>query len=148
MKQFFIEILITCILFTGIDAIWLMVIMKDHFNELIKKIQHSEMEPNITAAILCYIILVGGLYYFVLMRIKKFNIVDILLLSAPYGMAVYGTYDFTTAAVLKDWDLGTAFMDLAWGAFLCSATSLGVLYYRYHLSGASESDQNMVPNNE
>jgi uncharacterized membrane protein len=148
MKQFFIEIFITCLLFTGIDAIWLMLIMKDHFNELIMKIQHAPMEPNITAAILCYIVLVGGLYYFVMIRIKRFNVLEILLLAAPYGMAVYGTYDFTTAAVLKDWDLGTAFMDLAWGAFLCSATSLGVLYYRYFLSGVEETDNNMASNNE
>jgi uncharacterized membrane protein len=147
MKQLLIEILITIVLFTGIDSIWLMLIMRNHFSELIQKIQHSPMEPNIVAAIFCYIFLIGGLYYFVMFKTRKFDIGQILLLSVPYGLATYGTYDFTTATILKDWDLSTAFMDVAWGAFLCSATSLGVLYYRYNCCSNPEED-NIVSRNE
>ena len=143
MKQFLIEILISCILFTGIDSIWLLLIMKNHYDDLIMKIQHSPMEPNILAAVFCYIFLVGGLYYFVMMKTKSFNILRILSLAVPYGLVTYGTFDFTTAAILKDWDLLTAFMDVAWGAVLCALTSLGVLFYRYKCCNVEEQDQNI-----
>ncbi len=143
MKQILIEILLSCILFTGIDSIWLLLIMKDRYQEIIMKIQHSPMEPNILAAVFCYIFLVGGLYYFVIIKTKSFNILEILLLSVPYGLATYGTYDFTTAAVLKDWDLLTAFMDVAWGAVLCSLTSIGVLLYRYKCCNQQDRDENI-----
>ena len=142
MNQNIREIILASIIFIGVDSIWLSLIMKNHFAELIMKIQNSEMELNLLAALFCYIYLVGGLYHFVITKTKKFDVIQILILSVPYGLATYGTYDFTTAAVLKDWDLLTAFMDVAWGAILCSITSVGVLYYKFRYTSIDRTDPN------
>jgi len=53
---------------------------------------------------------------------------NILSLSIPFGLVVYGVFDFTSAAMLKKWDYLTAFADVFWGCFISSfsAISLGV----------------------
>lgn len=137
-KNILIEIIMSCLVFTLIDSVWIGVIMKNHYDKVIQDIQKEPMDPNFVAAALVYFCLVGGLYYFVIYRVKEFNLMTILSLSIPYGLATYGTYDFTTSAVLKNWDLGTAFMDVAWGTFLCSITSISVLYYRFNFGQTDE----------
>ena len=47
-----------------------------------------------------------------------------VLLGALFGLFAYGTYDLTNLAVLRDWLLRLAFIDLAWGTF-ASAVSAG-----------------------
>ncbi len=143
LKRIISEIGIACLVFTGLDSIWLMLIMKTHYDELITKIQGSPMEPNFIAAILCYIVLIGGLYYFVIHQSKEFNVWNIISLSVPYGIVTYGTFDFTTATILKNWDLGTAFLDVAWGAVLCTLTSLSVLYYRHNFCETQLSEEHV-----
>jgi len=118
--------------------------MKNHFNKLILSIQGAPMEANFLAALFCYIFLIGGLYYFVINKVKSFNIVHILILSIPFGAAVYGTYDFTNATVLKGWGFATAFMDLGWGIFLSSITSIIVVFIRSRMF--SNEDESLAGN--
>ncbi len=137
-KNILIEIILACVIFTLIDSVWIGLVMKNHYEKVIQDIQKEPMDPNFLAAGLCYICLVGGLYYFVIYRVKEFNILTILSLAVPYGLATYGTYDFTTSAILKNWDLGTAFMDVAWGIVLNTLTSVSVLYYRFNFGQNDE----------
>jgi uncharacterized membrane protein len=139
MKQFLTEIAVLVLVFLGLDAIWIGIVMKSHFNQKIIQIQNSPMEVNWIAALFCYIILIGGLYYFVVNKSKEFNIVEILSLSAPYGLVTYGTFDFTTATMFKGWDLGTAFADLAWGAVLCSAAAVSAVFIRSKIFANSDN---------
>ena len=44
-----------------------------------------------------------------------------LLYAAAFGAVVYGVYDFTAAAVLKDWDMRLALLDVLWGAAVYAA---------------------------
>ena len=75
MKQIIVEIVVLVLVFLGLDGIWIGLVMKEHFNNKIKQIQGSPFEPNWVAAIFCYILLIGGLYYFVSNKIKEFNLV-------------------------------------------------------------------------
>ena len=34
------------------------------------------------------------------------------------GWVIYGTFDFTTGAIFKDYDLNTMLMDTVWGGIL------------------------------
>ncbi len=145
MKRILLEILITVFVFLAVDSVWLMLIMKNHYAELVYKIQGSPLEANFIAAGFCYLFLVGGLYYLVIHKIKKFDLIEILSYSVPYGLATYGTFDFTTSTVLKDWDLLTAFADTAWGAFLCSVTAIAVVFARNKFLGGNEFQE--VENN-
>ena len=57
---------------------------------------------------------------------------DSTLRAAAYGALlgciIYGVYDFTCLAILKDWPVKMAFFDIDWGTFLCSWSSFMTLF--------------------
>ena len=100
---------------------WLKVYMGPSYGPMIKKIQGEDMKPNYLYAALSYILLGIGLIYFVLPNITEENLLnDSLRYGFLFGIIVYGVYDFTAAAVIKDWDIKLAIIDILWG---------GVLYF-------------------
>lgn len=100
---------------------WLKVYMGPSYGPMIKKIQGEDMKPNYLYAALSYILLAIGLIYFVLPNISEENLLkDSLRYGFLFGIIVYGVYDFTAAAVIKDWDIKLAIIDILWG---------GVLYF-------------------
>ena len=140
MKKVIIDLLISTITFLVFDLIWIGIIMNSRYNDLVKKIQGEEISFNFIPAILCYILLIGGLYNFSISIINRFDIKKILYSAVPYGLATYGTYDFTSAAILKDFDIGTAFIDLAWGTFLVTIVSCITIYSRIIHSPEPDDD--------
>ncbi len=141
MKKLFAELGIMSLIFLGLDGIWVGLIMNQHFQDKVKEIQGSDLEPNYIAAALCYVVLIGGLYYFVINQVKKFDVLKILFLAVPFGGTVYGTYDFTTAAIFKGWDFGTCFMDFVWGMVLCGTTAIGTKFLSSYFF--RDEDENM-----
>ena len=124
------EILLISIIFLILDLIWIMVIMKEHYNKLILSIQGSPLEFSILPAILCYLVILFGLFFLVANKVKKFDILDILSHSIPFGLSVYGTFDFTSAAMLKKWDSITVVVDILWGTFALSISVMIAIYFR------------------
>ena len=85
------------------------------YGKMIKDIQGSEMKTRIKAAIVCYILLILGLNYFILNDNNK-NSNDAFIL----GLVIYGVFDATNYAIIKKWDKKMAIIDTIWG---------GVLFY-------------------
>jgi uncharacterized membrane protein len=106
----------TSIIFILLDSIYL-YFMSSYFNNQIKIVQGSTIKLNMVAAILCYISLIFGLYYFILK--DKRSIVDAFLL----GLVIYSVYDLTTLALLKNWFVTTAIIDSLWGGILFALTT-------------------------
>jgi uncharacterized membrane protein len=106
----------TSIIFILLDSIYL-YFMSSYFNNQIKIVQGSTIKLNMVAAILCYISLIFGLYYFILK--DKRSIVDAFLL----GLVIYSVYDLTTLALLKNWFVTTAVIDSLWGGILFALTT-------------------------
>ncbi len=117
-----------------LDFVWLSLIMQDYYSYYVFRIQGEELELNYTSVILCYLSLIFGLNYFVIKEIKQFNVLKILSLSIPFGIVTFGTYDFTSASVLKNFELITAFIDIIWGITLSSITALLTIYFRRFLN--------------
>ncbi len=135
MKKFIKEILCLSVVLLILDIIWISVIMGKHYSTLIRDIQGEDLQFKPLAAILCYIVLINGLYYFVIMRMKKeLDILNVLSLSIPFGITVYGVFDLTTASMIKKWDYLTAFADILWGCFICTFCSIVVGLYRKYSS--------------
>lgn len=110
-------ILVSAIIFISLDFVYLYSFSKI-FEQQVIKIQNSPLSLNILASVLCYIILVGGLYFFVLRERKNWVNATIL------GFVVYGVYDTTTLALLKNWDWKLALLDTAWGTSLFTITTI------------------------
>lgn len=110
-------LLISTIIFPLIDYVYLSRISK-HFSKLVKKITKEEMVFNLPKAIGAYFFLILGLYYFILMDLNKNNLREKIFSAMILGWVIYGTYDFTTGAILKDYNWNTMLMDTIWGGIL------------------------------
>jgi uncharacterized membrane protein len=108
-------IIITIILiFTDLSYLYL---IKNLFQEQIIKIQNQKMQFRFIGAIICYLLLVFGLYYFIIKHNK--SPFDAFL----FGLIIYGVYDSTNYATLINWSPKFAIIDTLWGAILFAFTT-------------------------
>jgi uncharacterized membrane protein len=119
----FIKIyLITLPVFFAIDMIWLGLIAKNFYREHIGKLLTDNV--NWTAAIIFYLMFIGGLVVFVISpAIEKSSWTYALIYGAMFGLITYATYDLTNLATLKDWSLTVAIVDMIWGMVLSASVS-------------------------
>ena len=92
------------------------------FRNLYQSVQGSPLIIRMTGAVICYAILTGLLYYFIVL--PRRSVFDAFLL----GVGVYGVYDSTNYATLKSWSLKMMVMDTLWGGILF-ATTTGLLRF-------------------
>jgi hypothetical protein len=110
-------LIIFTIVFLILDVSWIQIFAKK-FGPMIEKIQGSPMVTNIYGALGAYIVMLFT-YYNLVYDGDKPNYKRALLL----GLAVYGTYEFTNYATIKNWDLTVLSIDISWG-LLVSVSSL------------------------
>lgn len=107
--------LISVIVLLVLDFLWVGLFMNNQYKNMIRKIQKSEMEAKIPFAVLSYFLMIVGLLYFVLPNIRKNSIEDCLKYGFLFGIILYGVYDFTAAAIIKNWKMDLAVADILWG---------------------------------
>tara|TARA_B110000208_G_scaffold11295_1_gene14191 strand:- start:880 stop:1254 length:375 start_codon:yes stop_codon:yes gene_type:complete len=105
------EYLLTSLILLGLDFIYLSL-TKKYFNDQVKLVQGTPIKLNIIATIACYSLLSMGIFYFIIT--KNFSYFE----SFYLGIFVYGVYDLTTMAILKNWKWNTVIMDTLWGGTL------------------------------
>jgi uncharacterized membrane protein len=124
MTTMFNELLvISAFVFVAIDFAYLNL-ASSYFNNQIKIVQGSPIQFNLLGAVLCYIILILGINYFIIQPRKSVG--DAFLL----GTFVYGVYETTNYTLLKNWTLLTVFIDTLWGGVLFAATTYIVNLFR------------------
>ena len=118
----FSEIGVSAITMLAIDGLYLQT-MKTPFSDQIFKVQGSPLVLKILPTIICYMLLVFGLNYFIIS--KKQSVYDAFLL----GIVIYGVYDATTYALITKWSPQLALIDTLWGGILMSITAY--ITYRF-----------------
>lgn len=111
-----------------LDYLWLGLISKNLYLEQVGKIARlsdGKMDPILWPAGVVYILLALGTVVFVLPQWGS----DVAwwqtaLAGAFFGLVIYGVYDMTNHALLKDWPLPISLIDMAWGTFLCGASAM------------------------
>ena len=85
---------------------------------------------NLPAAAAFYVIYAAGLMFFAIQpSFATGGWSRALMLGGLFGFIAYATYDLTNLATLKNWPLGLALADMAWGSFataLAAATGYAV----------------------
>ena len=109
-------LLISAIILICIDLVYLQIV-KNYFSNQIQRVQGSPMQINYLGAALCYILLIVGLNYFIIKPRKSVS--DAFLL----GLVIYGVYETTSYALLKNWSLITVIIDTLWGGALFAITT-------------------------
>jgi uncharacterized membrane protein len=114
--MFDFRLLISAIIFVSLDYVYLSAI-KNYFLNQIKNVQGSPVSVNFLAIILCYIFLIFGINYFIIK--PKRSVQDAFLL----GLVIYGVYETTNWALLKNWSVITVIIDTLWGGILFASTT-------------------------
>ncbi len=115
--------------FVAIDIVWLGVVAKDYYRSSIGHLMGDGF--NIPAAIAFYLIYIAGVMLFaVLPAAQSGEWTRAALFGAAFGFFAYATYDLTNLATLKNWPLGLALADMAWGSFVTAlAAAAGAAVY-------------------
>lgn len=113
MEKTFSIIIVSAIIMLILDAIYL-TSSSAFFSNIVANIQRTALILKPMGAIVCYIFLIFGLYYFILK--DKRSPADAFLL----GIIIYGVYEATNYAILKKWPVSATIIDTLWG---------GVLFY-------------------
>ena len=128
------NLIVVAVIILALDAVFL-TLSKDLFARQVMVVQGSAMKVNIPSAAVCYALIVVGLYYFVLRHIivpgssasasaiQTMRLGDGVRNAFFLGILVYGVYETTTLAILKNWSPMTAVIDTAWGGVLFAATA-------------------------
>ena len=123
MGEFIKIYAVTLVVFFAIDMFWLGVVAKNLYQQQIGHLLKETV--NWIAAIIFYLLFIGGLVFFVLNpAIEKDSAVYALLVGGLFGLITYATYDLTNLATMKSWPLTITLIDLAWGTTLGALTSV------------------------
>jgi uncharacterized membrane protein len=102
------ELLATAFVLLSIDLAYIYS-KSEYFGRYFEKIQKSPLKFQPLKATMAYILLVIGLYYFVIREKKPITYAFLL------GAFVYGVYDLTNYATLEKWTLRFVITDTLWG---------------------------------
>lgn len=79
-------------------------------------------------AIVAYLCLVIGIYYFVVKTNIDKPLIDIAKKGALFGLVVYGIYNGTNKATIAEFGTSEAIKDTIWGTILCATISVLTVY--------------------
>ena len=105
------EIFVTAVVYLTIDILYLNS-KTDYFNSYFKKVQGKPFVVRKSGAVMAYILLVIGLYYFIIKERKN------LIYAFLFGIFLYGVYDLTNYATLTNWTMEFVIKDTLWGGMV------------------------------
>ena len=122
MMQYLGIYLATFLTMLVIDAIWLGVIAKSMYANAMGGLMSPN--PNLWAAAAFYLMFPVGLLIFAVLPQADSPVWKAALMGALFGFFAYSTYDLTNLATLRQWPLGLALMDMAWGTGVSAVAAM------------------------
>ena len=124
MKTYFFSL----VSFLVLDFIWLGIIVKDfnlHQLREIGRIENGEFKLSYVPAVLTYLLMALGVTLFVLPKISvEDSLWTTFMWGALLGFVVYGVFDMTNLAILKNYPVAFIFMDMGWGTLMFGLVSV------------------------
>ena len=118
--QLAILYVLTAVVFLVVDAIMLTFVMKPLFQQHIGALMLDGFRGG--PAALFYAAYVAGLIYLVSWDGLKTG-APVLIPAAIIGAMAYGTYEFTSYAIMKDWHWSMVAVDTSWGTVLTALSA-------------------------
>lgn len=122
-KETTILYVVTAAVFFIIDLLWLGVFAKGFYDKHLGGLLSEQV--NWTAAVLFYIIYIGGILVFVLIPGLKGgeSVLKIAFMGGLLGFFAYSTFDLTSLALIRGWPVIVVWVDIVWGVVLTAAVS-------------------------
>ena len=109
--------ILTAVIFLVIDAIMLTFVMKPLFTKHLGDAMRDS--PMMAPAGLFYLAYVAGLVWLVSVPALRADLPQqALIQGAVVGAMAYGTYEFTSMSIMKNWSWQMVATDTIWGAVL------------------------------
>jgi len=106
-----------------IDLIWLLGIAKNLYRDEMGSLMASE--PKLLAGLGFYLLYALGASIFVIIpAISKQSWLYAVQYGALFGLFCYMTYDLTNLAVIRDFPVRLAFIDIAWGSAVTAVSAI------------------------
>lgn len=112
--------LATAAVFLILDAVMLTMVMKPLFTRHIGPLMAEPI--RLAPAALFYLAHIAGLMYLVSLPALKTG-TPILVPALIMGLMAYGTYEFTSWSIMKDWHWTMVLTDTLWGACLTAVSA-------------------------
>ena len=112
----------TAAIFLVLDALMLRFHMAPLFQRHIGPMMLDNI--RVAPAVLFYLAYVAGLLYLVSVPALKAG-APVLVPAAILGFMAYGTYEFTSYAIMKDWSPRMVMTDVIWGTCLTAISAWG-----------------------
>ena len=113
--------------FVIIDFIWLLGIAKNLYRDEMGALMATE--PKLLAGLGFYLLYALGASIFVIIpAISKQSWIYAAQYGVLFGFFCYMTYDLTNLAVIRDFPMRLAFVDIAWGSAV-TALSATIAYW-------------------
>jgi len=112
----------TAVIFLALDAVMLTLHMQPLFQRYIGALMLET--PRYVPAGLFYAAYVAGLLYLVSVPGLRAG-TGVLIPAAILGAMAYGTYEFTSYAIMRDWNIRMVVTDVTWGAVLTAVSAWG-----------------------
>lgn len=110
------QIIAAAFVMLALDFVYLSI-NKANFENQVINIQRVIMQINMVPVVLCYVLLIFGLSYFILRQHRSpFE-------AFLFGIVIYGVFDTTNSAIFKKWSPQLALMDTLWGGILMAVTT-------------------------
>lgn len=116
----------SAILFFIIDLLWVAVLANQSFRDQVLRIQGTPMVVRSWIMPLIYLLMGAGIAFYSLPKVQRLgtlgdenrSVRNSFMWGGLLGLIIYGVFDLTNYAILRDWGIGLAMMDVMWGTFL------------------------------
>ena len=109
----------------AMDFIFLNLIMKGFYD---KQLSPFPRTLRLWSGLVAWALIALGMVVLVIPFAK--DIQSAILYGAIFGFVLYGVYDFTNFAILKNYSLALTLVDLCWGTFLCTLASIFAFFIK------------------
>lgn len=125
LKLFFIKFVVALIIILIVDGIWLGYISKKFYLKEMSSFSMTEngsLKARIYPIVFIYLLMAFGFAYFI--NIASGFLFSNFLKGAFFGLVLYGVYDLTNHALIKEFSLKLVLVDMLWGSILFGIVSL------------------------
>lgn len=105
---------------------------KAHFAKIQSIHANDVLMKLIPYGVLTYIVLFTVIWYFVVRDIfytKHIKITDLMTRATLLAIAIYGVYNLTNAATLKNYSLSIIIQDTLWGIFALNVVTMACYFF-------------------
>ena len=123
MTKYLLPYLATAAAFIVIDLIWLGWVARPYYVSKMGALLLDK--PNLIVAFAFYALFgIGIVFFAVIPSVKSDSLAMALGYGALFGFFAYATYDLTNLAVIRNWSVELALVDIVWGTVLTGIAAL------------------------